>query len=203
MRRLASLAAIYLMAQAPAWAGGSDQLRHFLNATLAAKGSFTQTVIAQQGRKPKESSGSFALQRPGKFRWNYEAPYPLLLVSDGQTLWSYDADLKQAVAKKLGAGLGASPAALLAGGDIEKHFDLKDAGTQDGLEWVEARPKRDDAGFASMRMGLARNLPVAMEIHDNFGQVTLLRFQRVESNPTLAAESFRFKPPAGVDLLQE
>jgi DNA-binding transcriptional LysR family regulator len=52
-------------------------------------------VIAKSGRKPQQSAGIFALQRPGKFRWSYEKPYKQLLVSDGNKLWSYDPDLNQ------------------------------------------------------------------------------------------------------------
>jgi hypothetical protein len=49
-----------------------------------------------------------------------------LLVSDGNKLWSYDPDLNQVAVKKLGAAFGASPAALLAGQDLDKHFELKE-----------------------------------------------------------------------------
>ena len=187
----------------PAFAGGSDQLRIFMNSTLSARGTFTQSVVSSAGRKPKQSGGIFALQRPGKFRWSYEQPYPQLLVSDGQTLWSWDPELKQLVVKKLGQSLSGSPAALLSGGDLEKNFELKDAGAKDGLDFVEARPRQSDASFVLMRVGLAANLPVVMEIQDSFGQVTTLRFTRFEANPTLSADLFRFKAPAGVDVVSE
>jgi outer membrane lipoprotein carrier protein len=83
-------------------------------------------VIAKSGKKPQQSAGIFALQRPGKFRWSYESPYKQLLVSDGTKLWSYDPDLNQVAVKKLGTAFGASPAALLAGQDLDKHFELKE-----------------------------------------------------------------------------
>jgi hypothetical protein len=67
---------------------------------------FTQTVIAKSGRKPQKSPASFALQRPGKFRWSYDKPYKQLLVSDGSKLWSYDPDLNQVSVKKLGTAFG-------------------------------------------------------------------------------------------------
>ena len=187
----------------PAFAAGSDQLRIFLNASLSARGSFSQTVIAQNGRKPQQSAGQFALQRPGKFRWSYETPYATLLVSDGQTLSSYDPELKQVVVKKLGQMLTGSPAELLAGGDLEKNFALSDAGSKDGLEFVEAKPRKREGSFSTIRIGLANNQPVIMEVQDNFGQTTVLRFTRFESNPNLPADQFKFKPPAGADVISE
>ena len=186
-----------------AQAAGLDQLRAFLDQSRAARGTFTQTVIAKSGRKPQQSAGIFALQRPGKFRWSYEKPYKQLLVSDGNRLWSYDPDLNQVAVKKIGNALGASPAALLAGQDLDRHFDLKDAGAADGLEFVDARPKAGDASFERVRIGLAGNRPVSMEIHDAFGQVTVLRLSQFEINPPLPDGLFRFTAPPGADVVGE
>jgi outer membrane lipoprotein carrier protein len=184
-------------------ANGLDQLKSYLNTAHAARGEFTQTVIARSGRKPQQSSGSFAFQRPGKFRWIYEKPYAQLLVSDGEKFWSYDQDLNQVAVKKIGQALGATPAALLAGESLDKNFVLKDAGESDGIAFVEATPKTQDATFERIRIGLVGNQPRVMEIHDNFGQITLLRFTRFVSNPDLAADLFRFVPPKGADVAGE
>lgn len=186
---------------APAQAAGLDQLKSFLDTHRSARGVFTQTVIARSGKKPQQSAGIFALQRPGKFRWSYEKPYKQLLVSDGSKLWSYDPDLNQVAVRKLGAAFGASPAALLAGQDLDKHFILKEGAAADGLEFVEATPKGGDASFERVRIGFAANRPVSMEIHDSFGQVTVLRFTQFEANPVLPPSLFRFVAPAGADVV--
>ena len=186
---------------APASASGPDQLRAFLDSTRSARGVFTQTVISRSGRKPQPSAGIFAFQRPGKFRWSYESPYKQLLVSDGNRLWSYDPDLNQVAVKKLGAAFGASPAALLAGQDLERHFQLSDAGPADGAEYLDARPRGNDASFERVKIGFAGNRPVSMEIHDSFGQVTHLRFTQFEPNPVLPASLFQFTPPRGADVV--
>ena len=185
----------------PAWASGLDQLKSFLDTNRSARGMFTQTVIAKSGKKPQQSTGIFALQRPGKFRWSYEKPYKQLLVSDGSKLWSYDPDLNQVAVKKLGTAFGASPAALLAGKDLDKHFELKEGTAADGIEFVEATPKGGDASFERVKIGFAANQPVSMEIHDSFGQVTVLRFTGFEANPALPAALFRFVAPAGADVV--
>ena len=186
-----------------AGASGLEQLNAFLSEVHAVKGGFEQAVIARAGRKPQHSSGSFMVQRPGKFRWSYDKPYPQLLVSDGETLWSYDPDLNQVVSRKLGASLGSSPAALLAGSGLEKNFELLEGGERDGLEWVDASPRAKDATFEKVRIGLRDRLPQAMEIRDSFGQTTRLRFTHIEVNPALAAGVFRFVPPRGTDVVGE
>jgi len=188
---------------APVQAAGLDQLKSFLETSRSARGVFTQTVIAKSGKKPHQSAGIFALQRPGKFRWSYEKPYKQLLVSDGNKLWSYDPDLNQVAMKKLGSAFGSSPAALLAGQDLDKHFVLKEGTAVDGLEFVEATPKAGDSSFERIKIGFAANRPASMEIHDSFGQVTLLRFTQFEANPALPAGLFRFVAPAGADVVGE
>ena len=183
------------------WAGGTDQLKAFWTQTQAAQGSFSQSVMAKSGRKPQNSAGTFALARPGKLRWSYDKPYKMLLVADGEKLWTYDADLNQVTISKVDRALGASPAALLTGESLDKHFTLTDAGTADGLDIVDAEPKSSDSTFARVRIGLSNNLPRLMEVRDNFGQLTTLLFKEFQPNPVLAKDVFRFVPPKGADVV--
>jgi outer membrane lipoprotein carrier protein len=185
-----------------AHAGAVDQLKSFIEGTRTARAAFSQTVTGKSGRKPQSSTGQMMFARPGKFRWIYEKPYPQLLVGDGRKLWVYDPDLKQVSVKALGQALGSSPVALLAGENaLEKNFELADAGSHDGLDWVEAKPKAADSGFEKVRIGLRGNEFAAMEVFDNFGQTTVIRFSAFERNPQLAADLFRFVPPQGADLV--
>ncbi|WP_373661491.1 outer membrane lipoprotein chaperone LolA [Uliginosibacterium sp. sgz301328] len=181
-----------------------DQLRQFLSNTRTARANFEQSVVLRNGKPGQQASGNMLLQRPGKFRWTYEKPYSQLIVGDGTKLWSYDKDLNQVVVKAMGQALGASPAALLAGDNaLDKNFELSDAGEADGLAWLDAKPKTNEAGFQHVRMGFKGGLPQAMEVQDAFGQTTRLRFTSFERNPSLPADSFRFTPPKGADVVGE
>jgi outer membrane lipoprotein carrier protein len=42
-----------------------------------------------------------------------------------------------------------------------------------------------------------------MELTDNLGQTTLLRFSKLERNPKVSPAEFRFSPPKGADVLGE
>jgi outer membrane lipoprotein carrier protein len=184
-------------------AAGIDQLKVFWANTHAAQGTFAQSVVAKSGKKPQNSTGSFVFARPGKLRWAYEKPIKLLLVADGEKLWTYDADLNQVTVGKMDKALGASPAALLTGESLDQHFTLTEAGATDGLEIVDAEPKAADSTFARVRIGLANNLPRLMEVRDNFGQTTTLLFTEFRPNPVLAKDAFRFVPPKGADVVGE
>lgn len=199
----ACLSALGCLPQA-ACASGTGQFKTFIAATHSARASFTQSVLAKSGRKPQVSQGTLAFSRPGKFRWTYDKPYYQLIVGDGEKLWIHDKDLNQVSVKKLGQALGSSPAALLAGdNELEKNFVIKDAGSGEGLEMVEATPKSQDSTFSMVRIGFSDNLPRIMEVHDNFGQTTTLIFSQFERNPNLPAGLFHFTPPPGADVVGE
>lgn len=193
-----------LLFSAPAFAGGIDALKAFIDDTRTAKASFTQTVMDQNGRVRQKSEGTLAFSRPGKFRWVYQKPYEQVIVGDGSKLWIYDADLEQVTVRKLGDALGSSPAALLAGSnEIEKYFTLKDAGASEGLEWLEARPRDKESTFEAVRMGFSGNTLAAMELKDAFGQTTLLKFSGMVKNPAVSAGEFKFTPPKNADVISD
>ncbi|MFO1346271.1 MAG: outer membrane lipoprotein chaperone LolA [Rhodocyclaceae bacterium] len=203
MRRLI-LGVLLVLSATAVRADAVDRLRQFLETTKLLRADFSQTVLPKNGRKPQFSSGTMAIARPHKFRWQIEKPYPQLIVGDGEKVWLHDPELNQVTVKKQGAALAGSPAALLAGEGIavlEKSFVLKDAGLRDGLEWLDATPKNTDSGFEKVRIGFAGAELRAMELTDSFGQQTSLLFSKVEKNPALPAATFRFVPPKGADVL--
>ena len=55
---------------------------------------------------------------------------------------------------------------------------LGEAGEADGMNWVEAIAKADESGFEKIRLGFVGADLRAMELFDNFGQTTLIRFSR-------------------------
>jgi len=198
------LAALALAGAGVAHADAIEQLKAFHASTKSGKVAFRQVVIGKGDRGQRESTGTFAFQRPGKFRWMYEKPFEQLIVGDGENLWVFDRDLNQVIVRKLDLALGSTPAALLAGDSaLEKNFDLTDAGRSDGLEYVEAKPRSPDTGFQRVKIGFADNLPKEMELRDTFGNVTMLTFGRFERNPALDPAQFKFVPPKGADVIGE
>ena len=191
-----------LLFAAPVFAGGVDALKSFVAETRTARAAFMQTVTDQNGKLRQKSEGVLAFSRPGKFRWQYQKPYEQLIVGDGSKLWIYDMDLDQVTVRKLGDALGNSPAALLAGNnDIDRHYVLKDAGTRDGLDWLDARPRDQDGTFVSVRMGFAQNVLMSMELKDGFGQTTVLKFSKLEKNAAVGGSEFKFTPPKNADVI--
>ncbi|MGL6110984.1 MAG: outer membrane lipoprotein chaperone LolA [Rubrivivax sp.] len=180
-----------------------DTLREFVRDVKSGRAAFTQTVTSADGAKKKVSSGSFEFARPNRFRFGYAKPFEQLIVSDGQKVWIYDADLNQVSVRKLTQALGATPAALLAGASLEKEFELAAQATKDGIDWVLATPRQKDGAFQSMRIGFRGKELAAVEILDSFGQRSLLQFSQYVPNAAIAEHSFRFVPPPGADVIEQ
>ena len=189
-----------------------DQFKFFVASTQSAKGEFSQRLVKEDKaatgaaamKVSNASTGTFLFARPGKFIWTYLKPYEQLLQADGERLYIYDKDLNQVTSRKLGNALGSSPAAILFGSnDLEKNFTLKEAGSRNGMEWLEATPKAKDTTFEHIGIGLKNGVPEAMELRDTFGQVSLLSFTRFEKNPSLSADQFKFVVPKGADVSQQ
>ena len=198
------LAALIMFFSSIAFADGVASLRDFFSNTNAMRAKFHQEVNDNKGRKVQEVDGTMQLQRPNKFRWDYNKPYEQQIISDGKQVFLYDPELQQVTIRELSKALGSSPAALLAGGDaVEKSFTLKNAIRKDGLTWVLALPKDKDSGFDRVLLGFKADKLRKMEMYDSFNHITHITFDDVERNPALQEATFLFTPPKGVDVVGE
>jgi len=186
-----------------AHADSVDTLREFIRDVKTGRAQFTQTVTSPDGAKQKVSAGSFEFARPNRFRFVYAKPVEQTIVADGQKVWIFDADLNQASSRKFSSALGATPAALLAGGSLDKDFELAALPAKDGLDWVGATPKAKDGAFKSLHIGFRGKALAAVEIVDAFDQRSLLQFSNFVAGVSLPADTFQFKLPAGADLIEQ
>ncbi len=186
-----------------AHANAVDTLKTFVRDVKSGHADFTQTVTSPDGKKKRVSKGSFDFQRPNRFRFDYAKPYEQIIVGDGQKVWLYDVDLEQVTVRPMSKAVGATPAALLAGGSLENDFELKSAATVDGLDWVDAKPKLKDGQFQLVRVGFKGSALAVLEITDSFGQQSRLEFSGYAANAPVAAQRFQFTPPKGADVLEQ
>jgi outer membrane lipoprotein carrier protein len=207
---LAALTPVWGMAQSD----GQALLGQFLQQVRSGRALFTQTVtsVPKAGMPPrvKTSSGTLEFQRPGRFRFMYRKPFEQTLVADGQTLWLHDVDLNQVTARKQAQVLGNTPLALITSAgqisELEAQFRLQTEPGRDGLQWVKATPKAADTQIqqvlAGLRSGDKGPELVVLDVQDSLGQRSVLQFSGFEVNAAIRAETFRFQPPAGVDVIR-
>lgn len=170
--------------------------------TLTAR--FSQLTLDGSGTQLQETSGEMALKRPGLFRWHTDAPLEQLLVSNGETVWLYDPDLKQVTIRRLDQRLTHTPALLLSG-DVSKigeNFEIshKEAG---GVVDFILKPKSKDTLFDNLRLSFRNGVVNDMQLIDGVGQRTNILFSGVKMNQSIDTAQFNFKVPEGADVIQE
>ncbi|HHT0593125.1 TPA: outer membrane lipoprotein chaperone LolA [Legionella anisa] len=174
-----------------------------LNSIRSMTAVFKQTVKAKK-RVVSRSSGTMALQRPGRFRWQTTHPMEQLMVADGQKIWVYDKDLEQVTVKAQQKGLGGTAALFLSGYDDTVTRDFKVAQSNVGNEIVfDLKSKSPKANFQRIKLMFRQNTLTGLELYDQLGQVTTVQLSQIKLNPQLASSMFQFKTPKGVDVVRQ
>jgi len=172
-----------------------EMLEKFFKDITTLEARFDQAVIDETGLTLEQSSGTFYLSRPGKFRWDYQSEDLELdsgqqIVADGESIFMYDPDLEQVTKRGLEDALGQVPSLLLVqtGADIEKHFVINDFGLIDGLTW------------AGLMIGFLGEEINTITLVDGLGNETRLSLTAVKGNPELSQDIFDFAVPEGADV---
>lgn len=189
-----------------AFAGARAELDTFTRGLKGLDGQFSQQVFDPAGKVKETTSGRVALSAPRQFRWEYMKPYHQLIVADGKKVWIYDPDLQQATVRPQGEEERNSPlSALIDPSRLAQQFDIsEEAAPRDGLQWLSLTPKVGaDATFQIAALGFGPNGLARMEVTDAIGQRTSIRFEGWKRNPAFAADTFRFTPGKGVDVVGE
>jgi outer membrane lipoprotein carrier protein len=209
-----AIAFLFAISASPLQANGLVSLENFVKSVKTGSSEFTQTVTSparagdegNAAARVKKSSGSFAFERPGKFKFHYKKPFEQLILADGTHLWIYDADLNQASQRPQASTLAQTPAALIASAadlsDLRKQFNLESAPNQDGLGWVKATPKAADSSLQSIRIGFQGERLQQLDITDSFGQRSVIQFIDLKTNTLLPQNSLKFTLPQGTELIR-
>lgn len=183
-------------------AGGLETLHKFNNDTDGISGQFTQTV--QSKKRLQTTSGNFSIQRPGLFRWEYIKPYKQTIVGDGKNVWLYDQDLAQVTKRSQNQTIGDSPAAILSNKSaLNANYTLTEDGSAEGINYIRAKPKRNNTGYQNIRIGFRGDNLAKMDLKDSFGNQTTIIFSNINTKPKFDRSIFKFTPPKGVDVLSE
>ena len=205
------LGSLLLLAAGGAWAqpaetpaDGLALLESFLADVRSLSADFRQEIRSADAdqRLLSRDTGTLALQRPNRFRWTSREPTELVVVADGEQVWTYDVELAQVTKAPLDESITSSPAMLLSGDrSVSEGFDVEQAYELDGLHWVKLVPKADGTDFSSVSIGFDGHVPKRLEFTDGLNQTTRIDLDNVVVNPELAADVFEFEPPPGADVI--
>ena len=124
----------------PADLSEADRQRLLNRASTAlAKVKTASGTFEQLSPDYSESTGRFALSRPGRVRFEYDDPSPLLVVSDGTAVGLQDSELETTDR----VPLGTTPLALLLDDDIDfaTEADVLDVTNRNGRVEITLRDK--------------------------------------------------------------
>ena len=178
-----------------------------LQANLASfksmRANFQQALYTEAKMPARKSSGSMAILRPGKFRWETKSPNDQILIANGATLWIYDVDLEQATQTHVDVKDSNSPALFLSGeiGDIPKRFNVSEDKNAEGMVF-KLQAKDPEDMFQIMIITFKQKKLAKMTAETRLGQRSEFRFDNVVLNPSIPASVFEFKPAKGVDIIK-
>lgn len=180
-------------------------LDNFIANVDTFQASFIQTLHNETGEKLETANGQVYMQKPGMFRWIYQQPYTQLIITDSKTLWLYDADLEQVTIKDISKSFKDTPGALILSGKkiITEHFQIINLGDIDGYAWFELSPKDPENQYSKIRMGFDKDMLGMLILFDNLGQITRIDFDGQKMNQPVAQELFHFRPPEGIDIIDD
>jgi outer membrane lipoprotein carrier protein len=180
----------------------ATKLDEFLNGMQTLQADFRQLLRDGQGRLIEESSGTLAIHRPDRFRWDYAKPHEQIIVADGKRLWLHDVDLEQVTVRPMDQSLVGTPAVLLSGReDLRASFKVGGNETKGTTSVVTLVPKRADTDFKRVRIKFVGKQLDSMELSDKLGQTTTLEFTNVKRNESVDDSRFAFSAPPGVDVI--
>jgi outer membrane lipoprotein carrier protein len=150
------------------------------------------------------SRGRVEFAKPGRMRWEYEAPEPSLVVSDGKKLWIYDPKAKEAQVLSVDQGFLSAAAIqfLLGEGKLLESFEVKARRCDPERAELELRP-RAEASYERIDLVVDRKTGWIREttVFDLLGNETRVRFEDLEAGGAPDEARFRFEPGAGDRVL--
>ena len=123
-------------------------------------------------------------------------------MADGERVWIYDISLEQITVKDQSSLATDSPLTLLTDiSRLDRQFEVRDLGIDEGLAYVELRSIRENAEFDRVLLGIEGQELRLMAMEDAFGLRTEIRITQSERNPSIAQDHYSFVPPEGVDIV--
>ena len=145
----------------------------------------------EQEAEGELSSGIFYLSRPGKLRWDYFPPTPVLIVAKGSLVAYYDKELDQVS--------HISVDDTLAGFLTRKRISFSDNGIkiidfkkENGeIKITITQNEKEEQGNLTMVFDSANTNLLRMEVVDTIGKTTIVSFTTLVYNKPLEKELFK------------
>jgi len=185
-----------------------DRVQKKYDGAADFRASFNQTLTNTAFKRRSPSTGEVLLKKPGRMRWNYKTPDPKMYLSDGDLLWLYEPEDKQAFKQDLKSSqLPAALAFLTGKGKLGSEFDIafaKDPPVGGPRDYVlRLSPKQANGQVKSILFVVDPDTFFVREtlITDAQGNTNDLLFSDIKINTHIPDSTFRWSPPAGTRVV--
>ncbi len=147
----------------------------------------------------KHYSGSVAVLKPKRFRWQYQQPYEQLYLGDGDMIWHYEPDLMQAERLNNIEAVDSSVMGLLDGSITATEIKMFKREYDSELDIQRFQVRLKDSPEVWLGFSKYGDL-VYIERQDTLGNSNQMRLSEC-SYIAPPKNLFSFTPPKGVDVL--
>lgn len=201
MKRLTVLATLLFGATLTAQ---PTELDHAAKAMSGMEASFTHRFTAKGFKTSQVESGSVLFGDLPKMRWNYASPEKKLFIFDGSESWFYVPGDNQATHGRVSDARKAEMPFLLLGDPAarDRHFSVRQQ-TRGGRVVMTLQPRNARALVRNITVTItpSTHLIQRIEYTDTGGNRTSFDFSGYHRR-TASADTFRFTPPAGVQVIR-
>ncbi|WP_027967226.1 outer membrane lipoprotein chaperone LolA [Halomonas halocynthiae] len=182
---------------------GADRLTRILEPLTTYVADFDQKILDGSGQRLQSASGEMWLARPGRFRWEVDAPYSQVVVSDGEQVTLYDPDLEQATIQPLDQRVTHTPALLLSGSAeaLTENYDVMSS-QRGTTEVFTLTPRSADTLFETLQLTFHGEQLGGLQMTDSTGQQTAIEFDNVKQNDSVQDNRFHVELPDNTDVIR-
>jgi outer membrane lipoprotein carrier protein len=164
---------------------------------------FVQTYRSGLVGRELVESGTLALKRPGRMRWEYRAPERKTFVSDGQAYYFYVPADRQVIVRSQAGDRSVTTLLLTGQADILAEFTVDLEAPAGAGQRLRLTPRRPDAEVDEVVLEIdARDRIQAIKVRDAQGSESRFQFEEIRENVGLQDKLFHFEMPKGVEVVR-
>jgi outer membrane lipoprotein carrier protein len=173
-----------------------------------------QARFRQETRVPgfdqlQTGEGQVWILKPGMMRWDYTKPERQTIIANGDTLWIYLPEDRQAIRDHINHSLGTRTPALFLAGEarLTDLFTVTGMSSQGpgegGLLQLELTPKDATLPYTQVSLGIdpSSYLVQLVRVIDAAGNMTAMWFSDINTEAAVAPSLFQFHVPPGVEVM--
>ena len=186
----------------------ATNVQKFYDKTKSFRAKFKQRYRVKAYNKRKDSKGTVTFKKPGKMSWRY-SNNGNRVVSDGKIIKIYESDNKQMYEQSMKKSqYPAALAFLVGGGKLRKSFKLRKLNAKamrfEGGYVLEGVPKKATPAYKKILLYVdAKTYQVRrVLLLDAQGNRNRFDFLAPKVNQKIPAGEFKFRPPAGTQIVK-